>query len=78
MSSLQTLRLAGAALVTAGLGFAQSPHFNEIYASMSGTDDYEYIELVGPANLSLDDYYVVVLDGDSVAAGILDRSLVRH
>ena len=65
---------ATACLLGANLAAAQELHFNEIFASHTGTDDQEYIELVGTPGMSLDNWMVVVLDGDSFAAGILDRA----
>lgn len=66
-------QLACASLMLTAGALAQGPNFNEIYASMSSTDNFEYIELIGTPGASLDNYYVVVLDGDSAAAGTVDR-----
>jgi hypothetical protein len=67
--------LAGitALAAAANLAHAQDPHFNEIYASMTGTDEFEYIELVGTPGMALDDYYVCVVEGEGGGQGILDR-----
>ena len=59
--------LALAATQTAG--FAQQVHFNEMYVSHSGTDFYEYIELIGAPGTSLDNYVVCVVEGDYGTTG---------
>ena len=64
-----TLLLAGMASVAQ----AQELHFNEIYASMTGTDSFEYIELIGTPNMSLDEIVVITIDGDNLAGGTIDR-----
>ena len=46
---------------------------NEIYASHAGTDDMEFIELVGPPGASLDAHAVLIVEGDSSNPGTLDR-----
>ncbi|MDA1264886.1 MAG: hypothetical protein O2816_07400 [Planctomycetota bacterium] len=74
MRLTRPLSLAAACLAGANLAGAQELHFNEILASHTGTDFSEYIELIGTPNMSLDGWMVVVLDGDSFAAGILDRA----
>ena len=65
---------ATACLLGANLAAAQELHFNEIFASHTGNDTEEYIELIGTPGMSLDNWMVVVLDGDTTAAGILDRA----
>ncbi len=70
----RTLPAAVACLLGANLANAQEIHFNEIFASHTGTDYDEYIELIGTPGMSLDGWMVVILDGDSYAAGILDRA----
>ncbi len=62
-----------------GLGDACDPidgylHINEIYASHTGTDDQEYVELVGPPNMPLDNYLILIVEGDGSVAGTLDRA----
>ena len=49
---------------------------NEIYASHSGTDLQEFIELKGPAGASLDNYVVCIVEGEGSLAnqGQLDRA----
>ena len=50
-------------------------HLNEIYASMSGTDSLEFIELVGPPGFPLTGMWVLIVEGDTGAlAGTLDRA----
>lgn len=52
-------------------------HLNEIYASHSGTDDREFIELIGDrGGRSLDFHLVLIVEGDSTSAGTLDRAYV--
>jgi hypothetical protein len=53
--------------------FAQQPMINEVFASMTGTDNYEYIELCGPAGMSLNGYAVLVIEGQSTGWGFVDR-----
>ena len=60
-------------LLVATPALAQSPQFNEIYGSMSGTDTYEYIELIGAPGAALDNWFVVILDSDGLASGTVDR-----
>lgn len=43
---------------------AQEFALNEIYASHDGTDDMEYVEIVGPAGASLDGFMILVVEGD--------------
>ena len=74
MRPLRPLSTAAACLVCTTLTAAQEVHFNEIFASHTGTDNQEYIELVGTPGMSLDGWMVVIIDGDSFAAGILDRA----
>lgn len=47
---------------------------NEVYVSHTGTDDQEYIELLGPPLFPLDGLMVLVIEGDGAAAGTLDRA----
>jgi len=49
---------------------------NEIYASHSGTDLQEFIELKGPAGASLDNYLVCIVEGEGplTQQGMLDRA----
>ena len=65
-----------------GMGDACDPidgavHFNELYISHDGTDDQEYIELVGPGGLALDGLMVLALEGDgpTSVAGTLDLAV---
>lgn len=74
MRLTRPLTLAATCLLASGVASAQELHINEIFASHTGTDDQEYIELVGTPGMSLDGWMVVILDGDSFAAGILDRA----
>jgi hypothetical protein len=55
-------------------GFFDFVHLNEIYASHSGTDTLEFIELVGPPGSSLTGYLVLIVEGEGAAAGTLDRA----
>jgi hypothetical protein len=61
------------AVLAAELASAQTIRLNEIYASHAGTDNQEFIELIGPAGASLNDYGVLVVEGDGAAQGTLDR-----
>jgi hypothetical protein len=49
-------------------------HINEIYASHSGTDDQEFIELIGVPGQDLTGVMVLVVEGDGAGAGTLDRA----
>ena len=68
--------LAAVALLHTGAQAQNPPQLNEIYASHSGTDFYEYIELKGTPGLSLDNYLVLVVEGEGSATnqGTLDRA----
>ncbi|MCC7014190.1 MAG: hypothetical protein IT454_16650 [Planctomycetes bacterium] len=61
---------------TQAVGLAQQIYLNEIYASHSGTDFYEFIELKSAPNRSLDNIVVLIVEGDWSATsneGTLDR-----
>jgi hypothetical protein len=64
-----------------GIGDACDPslagplHFNELYVSHAGTDDQEYIELIGAPGLALDDYMVMILEGEGGSKGIVDLAV---
>jgi hypothetical protein len=47
---------------------------NEIYASHSGTDNLEFIEIIGTPGASLDNVMVLVVEGEQPVAGTLDRA----
>lgn len=47
---------------------------NEIYASHSGTDDREFIEIIGPPGGSLDGIVVMIVEGDDFTTGFLDNA----
>lgn len=65
------MTVAAACVLAAGPAVLAEVHLNEIYASHAGTDDQEFIELIGTG--SLDDFTVVVIEGDSSNAGTIDR-----
>ncbi|MFT5200230.1 MAG: hypothetical protein ACI87O_002905, partial [Planctomycetota bacterium] len=65
--------IAVAATCLAGAAQAQNIHFNEIYASHTGTDDQEFIELVGTPGMSLDNIVVCIVEGQGGGQGTLDR-----
>ncbi|MFT7679558.1 MAG: hypothetical protein ACI8QC_003562 [Planctomycetota bacterium] len=69
----RTLATCALLFGTATLAQAQNAHLNEIYCSMTGTDFDEYIELIGTPGASLDNYVVLVLEGEGGGQGILDR-----
>jgi hypothetical protein len=71
MKTAPFITVAALALLPA-LASAQV-HINEIYASHSGTDNLEYIELVGTPGASLTGYLVLIVEGDGAAAGTIDR-----
>ncbi|ACB53973.1 hypothetical protein cce_4625 [Crocosphaera subtropica ATCC 51142] len=48
---------------------------NEIYASHTGTDDTEFIELFGIPQTSLDGLSLIVVEGDSGLEGTIDRRI---
>jgi len=52
---------------------AQSVWINEVYASQTGADALEYIELLGPPGMSLDGHVVAIVEGDQGGAGNVDR-----
>ena len=53
---------------------AQVVHLNELYISHAGTDDQEYVELIGQPGLSLANHMVLVVEGEGLAAGTLDQA----
>ncbi|MDF1836916.1 MAG: hypothetical protein P1V35_03525, partial [Planctomycetota bacterium] len=65
--------IAAGAICLAGAAQAQNIHFNEIYASHSGVDTQEFIELVGTPGMSLNGIVVCVVEGQGGGQGILDR-----
>ncbi|MEZ6021011.1 MAG: hypothetical protein R3F17_13170 [Planctomycetota bacterium] len=73
------MRLTSLALAAAGLAGlansaqAQNLHFNEIYASMTGADTAEFIELIGTPGMNLNNFVVIMIEGDGGGAGTLDR-----
>lgn len=75
----KTLRTSMAAAAVLGLGAVASAQgdpfiqFNEIYASHTGVDDMEFIEIEGTAGTSLILYLVLVVEGDDPVNGTLDR-----
>lgn len=67
----------GAMIGVAGLAAtaaAQNVHLNEIYASHVGTDNLEYIELIGPSATPLTNLMVLIIEGDGAGSGVLDRA----
>ena len=54
-------------------GLAQSVWINEVYASQTGADELEYIELFGTPGMSLDGHVVAIVEGDQGSAGNVDR-----
>ena len=49
-------------------------NLNEIYASHAGTDDQEFIELIGTPGLALTNYMLIVVEGEDPVNGTLDRA----
>lgn len=79
MKQLIRTALTTAAALSAlqAASFAQQVYLNEIYASHSGTDLFEFIELKGPAGQSLDNHVVLIVEGDWSSTsneGTLDRA----
>lgn len=71
-----TLAAAAALVATQASSFAQQIYLNEIYASHSGTDFYEFIELKSAPARSLDNIVVIIVEGDWSATsneGTCDR-----
>jgi hypothetical protein len=65
----------GAALLCLAAGTAHAQlALNEIYASHTGTDTEEFIELTGTPGTLLDDIMVLVVEGECPACGTLDRA----
>ncbi|MCP5020768.1 MAG: hypothetical protein GY930_03235 [bacterium] len=65
--------IGAAAMCLAGAAQAQNIHFNEIYASHSGTDTMEFIELIGTPGMSLANIVVCMVEGQGGGQGTLDR-----
>ncbi len=78
--TLRRLPLAAATVAALSLAAPSSLaggdlHLNELYVSHDGQDDQEFIELVGTPGRSLDDCFLVVVEGDqssSTGTGIVD------
>jgi len=51
---------------------AAQVHLNEIYASHSGLDDQEFIELIGTPGMSLDDHALLIVEGQDPVNATLD------
>jgi hypothetical protein len=67
--------ILAAALALGVAAQAQVINLNEIYVSHAGTDDQEYVELIGTPNMSIDYLMVLVVEGDSgTTTGKLDRA----
>lgn len=72
-----------AALLLSAVAAAQSPlgapavvRLSEIFVNPPGTDDgQEFIELGGTPGASLNDYGIVVFEGDGSNAGVVDQAL---
>jgi len=67
------LTLAIVALLAVPAFAQQDLVINEVFASMTGTDYDEYIELCGPADMPLDGYTVIVIEGQGNGWGYVDR-----
>lgn len=72
--SIHFIVVALGAFALAATATAQDIHMNELFVSHTGTDDKEFIELIGTPDMSLDFLMVLVVEGDSTNAGILDRA----
>jgi hypothetical protein len=70
------LILAACVLLLGGAGQTAlaDVHFNEIYASHSGTDDREFIELIGTPSESLNNIMVLIVEGEGPVAGTIDQA----
>jgi len=68
-------KMIGMAAVAALASAASAqPVMNEIYASHTGTDDAEFIELLGTPGASLDGFAILVVEGEQGSAiGTVDR-----
>ena len=64
---------AAGALALASTSFG--PRLNELFVSHTGTDTQEFVEILGTGNASLDGYMLLVVEGDSGAAGTLDLAI---
>ena len=58
----------GMAFVFGVPAMAQDVHLNELYVSHAGTDDMEFVELIGTPNMSLDYYMVLVIEGENTSS----------
>jgi hypothetical protein len=48
---------------------------NEVYSSHAGTDDMEFVEIVGSPGASMQGLFLCVVDGDDATAGTLDLAI---
>jgi len=81
MRALPNMKLTqftlGAGLVALLTGTASAQvQLNELFVSHGGTDNMEYIELMGPPGTMLDGYIVCVIEGEATNpnVGFLDRA----
>ncbi len=74
--SLLRYALGGISAVALSAAAQAQIVFNEIYASHSGTDFFEFIELKGPPGASLDNIVVCIVEGEGqlTTQGTLDRA----
>ncbi len=70
---MKTLLVIALVLIAVPAFAQQQLTINEVFASMTGTDVDEYIELCGPADMSLDGYAVLVIEGEGSGWGFVDR-----
>lgn len=69
-------RAAGLVVLgAAAAGQGSSVRLNEIDVHKAGIDTLEFIELAGPGGASLAGHMLLMVDGDSVNAGVLDRAI---
>ncbi len=77
-STLRGFLRAAGLVASCSLAFAgpgSSARFNEIDVHKNGIDTLEFIELQGTPNASLAGHMLLVVDGDSTNAGVLDRAI---
>lgn len=75
MQAITKLTLPITALTLASAASAQGVQLNEIYVSHSGTDDQEYVELIGAPGASLDNLMILIVEGDAGSSvALLDRA----
>ncbi len=65
-----------AALMALASGASAAVRINEVFINSPGSDDgFEFVELFGGANESLNGVWLIAVEGDGTAAGVVDQAI---